>query len=104
MKTHLASKSVSFRVELIASSFLDLIFKQARLNAAVRLLVFHTFSTMVQKRKMCLSISKIASFSLFLDTIAFAFLINKWYIGFQFFVSCLSLVKENNEVKVFLFS
>ena len=72
-KKHLASKSVSFRVELIASSFLDLIFKQARLNAAVRLLVFHTFSTMVQKRKMCLSISKIASFSLFLVTIAFVF-------------------------------
>ena len=34
-KNHLASKSVSFRVELIASSFLELIFKQARLNAAV---------------------------------------------------------------------
>ena len=34
-KKHLASKSVSFRVELIASSFLDLVFKQARLNAAV---------------------------------------------------------------------
>ena len=58
-KKHLASKSVSFRVELIASSFLDLIFKQARLNAAVWLPVFHTFSTMVQKRKMCLSISKL---------------------------------------------
>ena len=29
------SKSVSFCVELIASSFLDLIFKRARLNAAV---------------------------------------------------------------------
>ena len=81
-KKHLASKSVSFRVELIASSFLDLIFKQARLNAAVRLLVFHTFSTMVQKRKICLSISKIASFSLFL-------------VGFRFFVSCQALVKEN---------
>ena len=58
-KNHLTSKSVSFRVELIASSFLDLIFKQARLNAAVWLPVFHTFSTMVQKRKMCLSISKL---------------------------------------------
>ena len=34
-KKHLASKSVSFRVELIASSFLDLIFKKARLNTAV---------------------------------------------------------------------
>ena len=34
-KKHLASKSILFRVELIASSFLDLIFKQARLNAAV---------------------------------------------------------------------
>ena len=34
-KKHLASKSVPFRVELIASSFLDLIFKQASLNAAV---------------------------------------------------------------------
>ena len=34
-KKLLASKSVSFRAELIASSFLDLIFKQARLNAAV---------------------------------------------------------------------
>ena len=32
---HLASKSVSFCVELITSSFLDLIFKQARLNATV---------------------------------------------------------------------
>ena len=31
-KKHLASKSVSFRVQLIASSFLDLIFKQGRLN------------------------------------------------------------------------
>ena len=31
-KKHLASKSVSFCVELIASSFFDLIFKQARLN------------------------------------------------------------------------
>ena len=34
-KKHVASKSVSFRVELIAYSFLDLIFQQARLNAAV---------------------------------------------------------------------
>ena len=31
-KKHLASKSVSFRVESIAPSFLNLIFKQARLN------------------------------------------------------------------------
>ena len=44
-KKHLASKSVSFCVELIASSFLDLIFKQVRLNAAVSsflLLLLHT--------------------------------------------------------------
>ena len=34
-KNHLPSKSVSFRGELIASSFLELIFKQARLNAVV---------------------------------------------------------------------
>ena len=40
-KKHLASKSVSFRVELIASSFLDLLFKQARRNAAVSGFLFN---------------------------------------------------------------
>ena len=40
-KKHLVHKSVLFRVELIASSFLDLIFKQARLNAAVRGFLFY---------------------------------------------------------------
>ena len=39
-KKHLASKSVSFRVELIASSFLDLNFKQARVNPAVSGVLF----------------------------------------------------------------
>ena len=39
-KKHLASKSVSFRLELIASSFLDLIFKQARLSATVSVFLF----------------------------------------------------------------
>ena len=34
-KKHLASKSVLFRVELITSSFLNLIFKQVRLNTAL---------------------------------------------------------------------
>ena len=34
-KKYLASKSVLFRVELIASSFLNVIFKQVRLNAAL---------------------------------------------------------------------
>ena len=34
-KKHLASKSVLFRAELIASSFLNVIFKQVRLNAAL---------------------------------------------------------------------
>ena len=41
-KKHLASKSVSFLVQLISSSFLDLIFKQGRLNplkAASRLFI-----------------------------------------------------------------
>ena len=42
-KKHLASKSVSFRAELIASSFLHLIFKQARLKAAVSGFLFKIF-------------------------------------------------------------
>ena len=45
-KKRLASKSVSFRVELIASSFLDLISKQARLNpAASGFLLLHAVAT-----------------------------------------------------------
>ena len=46
-KKHLASKSDSFRVELTTSSFLDLIFKQARLNATVSGFLFFML-----KRKM----------------------------------------------------
>ena len=58
-KKYLASTSVSFHVELIASSFLDLIFKQARLNAAVSgFLLFkdlHQFEVFKLPRTLLLS-------------------------------------------------
>ena len=53
-KKHLASKSVLFRVELIASSFLNLIFKQVRLNTALSgfLLLFGTGCPFRQEKSL----------------------------------------------------
>ena len=73
-KKHLASnfRFVSCRINclLISRSNLQASETECRSTASCFLYILYN---MVQKRKMCLSISKIASFSLFLVTIAFFF-------------------------------